>query len=288
MIPELFDSHTHFNFKDFKDDGEEVMKRTLDGNVWFVNVGAERKTSQRAVQIAERFPEGVFASVGLHPIHTFDDRLEEIVNGEKVQFETKAEDFDPQFYKDLIKNSKKVVAVGETGLDYFHIRKFDSTLNKKLRQKQKEIFVSQINLAFEFKKPLILHCRPNENQDAYLEMLSVLKNNRKKIGQNPGVIHCFSADLKIMQEFLELGFCLGFNGIITFTENYNELVKNAPLQKILLETDSPWLAPVPFRGKRNESLFVKEVAKKIAELKNLFFEEVAQKTTENAKELFGL
>jgi len=288
MSPKLFDTHTHFNFNAFKDDSEEVMQRTLEEDVWFINVGAEARTSERAMKMTEKYPQGVYASVGLHPIHTYDDKLAEVVNGEKVEFVTKAENFDPQFYENLIKSSDKVVAVGETGLDYFHIRKFDPVLQEELRQKQKEIFALQIDLAFRNNKPLILHCRPTENYNAYVDLLAILKENKDKLLDNPGVIHCFSANLEIMRGFLEMGFCLGFNGIITFTSAYDNLVQEAPLSKILLETDSPWLAPVPFRGKRNESIYVQEVAKKIGELKKMSFEEVAEATTENTKRVFGI
>ncbi len=287
MPPKLFDTHTHFNFNAFRDDSEEIMKKTLENDVWFVNVGAENRTSKRAVEIAQKYPEGVYAAVGLHPIHTYDDKLEETVNGEKVEFITKAEDFDPQFYGNLIKSSDKVLAVGEVGLDYFHIRKFDPILQEKLRQKQKGIFVSQIKLAFEYKKPLILHCRPLKDYDAYHDMLDILRENKNQLVKVPGIIHCFSANLEIMREFLKLGFYFGFNGIITFTDAYEELVKNIPLDRIVLETDSPWLAPVPYRGKRNESIYVKEVARKVGEIKGLSFEEVAEATVENARKIFN-
>lgn len=278
----LFDTHTHFNFNAFKDDWQEVIERTLEKNVWLVNVGAERKTSARAVEIAKRYPEGVFAAVGLHPIHTYDDVFEEDVKGEKVKFETKAEEFDKEFYAGLLEN-EKVVAVGETGLDYFHIRKFPKTLNKKLKKKQIEVFEAQIKLSNEYKKPIIVHCRPEKDYDSYKEILEIVKSNKIT-----GIVHCFQGDEKIMEEFLGLGFSLGFNGVITFTKEYDALVANAPLDRIVLETDAPWLAPVPFRGERNESIYVKYVAQKIAEIKNTPYEEVARITTENSIKLFGI
>jgi len=284
----LFDTHTHFNFSAFREDGNEIMQKTLQEKIWFVNVGAEAKTSRRAVEIAQKFEKGVYASVGLHPIHTYDDELEEEIKGEKVQFVTKAEEFDKQYYQQLIKENPKVVAVGETGLDYFHIKKFSASLQKDLKKKQKEIFVHQIKLAFENGKPLILHCRQFKEQDAYFDMLAILKENKKHLLSLPGIVHCYSGNLELLAEFLNLGFFLGFNGIITFTQDYDELVKKAPLSRIVLETDSPWLAPVPYRGKRNQSIYVEEVAKRVSELKNLSFEEVSKATTENAMKVFSI
>ncbi|MFH1182639.1 MAG: TatD family hydrolase [Candidatus Moraniibacteriota bacterium] len=304
MNCKLFDTHTHFNFNAFKDDWEEVIGRTLAQDIWFINVGAEAKTSQRAVAIAKKYPftrrslldrrslnegggkggQGVFAAVGLHPIHVYDDEYEEEVNGERVRFITRAEEFDKDFYTGLIKKSKKVVAVGETGLDYFHIKKFSSVLNKKLKAKQAEVFIEQIRLAKKYKKPVIIHCRPDKDFDAYKDILEILKDNKSLTG----IVHCFQADKKILEQFLNFGFMIGYNGVITFTEQYNGLVKATSLERIVLETDAPWLAPVPYRGKRNESIYVTEVARRIAELKNISYKEVAEVTTENAMRIFRL
>jgi TatD DNase family protein len=284
MQPKLFDTHTHFNFNAFKDDWKAVIERTLKENVWFVNVGAEQKTSRRAVEIAEQYPAGVYAAVGLHPIHTYDDVFEEEVKGEKVKFETKAEEFDEKYYADLIKRSDKVAAVGETGLDYFHIKKFPAPLNKKLKQKQAEIFDRQIKLAIETDKPIIIHCRAEKDFDAYREILEILKENEKV----SGIVHCYQGSENLLEEFLNRGFLIGYNGVITFTDNYDKLVEATPLDRIVLETDSPWLAPVSHRGKRNESIYVVEVARKVAELKNKEFDEVANATVYNATKVLRI
>lgn len=287
MYPKLFDTHTHFNFNAFKDDWEKVIERTLQRNTWFVNVGAEAKTSKRAVNIAQKHHEGAFATVGLHPIHTYDDKFEDAVRGEKVEFATKAEEFDKEFYANLVKSSeKKVVAIGETGLDYFHIKKFPSRLNKKLKIKQTEVFIEQLKLAGELNKPVIIHCRPDKDYDAYREILEILSDDKKR--HVPGIIHCFQANTKILEEFLEYGFMIGYNGVITFTPDYDKLVKATPLERLVLETDSPWLTPVPYRGQRNESIYVKYVARRVAELKSLNFDEVAKITTDNAMGVFNL
>jgi len=288
MRPKLFDTHTHFNFNAFKDDWEAVIERTLEDKVWLVNVGAEAKTSQRAVDIAEKYPEGVYAAVGLHPIHTYDDVFEEEIKGEKVQLETKAEEFDEKHYADLVKNSEKVVAIGEIGLDYFHIKKFSENTQKELRKKQQEVFERQVQLSGKIKKPFIIHCRHLKEYDAYKDILEILQKNKNVLLDKPGIAHFFAADKDIAKKFLDMGFYFGFNGVITFTLDYDETVKYIPTEKIVLETDSPWLAPVPHRGKRNESLYVEYVAKKIAELKNKKYDEVASATTANALQIFGL
>ena len=293
----LFDTHAHFNFNAFKDDWKEVIERTLKQNVWLVNVGAEAKTSRRAVEIAGKYPKGIYAAVGLHPIHTYDDKFEEIVKGEKVEFVTKAEEFDKQYYASLIENNQKVVTVGETGLDYFHIKKFPVKLNKKLKNKQAEIFVEQIKLANEFKKPIIIHCRPDKDYDAYKDILAIVSEYnkpplfpllRKKGMKGYGIVHCFQANPKILGQFLDLGFMIGYNGVITFTSDYDGLVKATPLERIVLETDAPYLAPVPHRGKRNESTYVEYVAKRIAEIKGMEYDKVAKVTTDNAMRVFNI
>ena len=312
MSCKLFDTHTHFNFNAFRHDWEEVIERTLVQDVWFVNVGAEAKTSRRAVDIAKKYPQGVFAAVGLHPIHVYDDEYEEEVNGERVKFITRAEEFDKKYYSKLLKSSDRVVAIGETGLDYFHINKFSAVLNKKLKQKQAEVFIEQIKLANELNKPIIIHCRPEKDYDAYKEILEILKDRslpsrpalRRRLRQGEqagfgssfglaqddikGIVHCFQGSEKILEEFLARGFMIGYNGVITFTSNYDSLIKATPLERIVLETDAPWLTPIPHRGKRNESIYVLEVAKKMAELKGVSFEKTAEVKRENAMDIFKL
>lgn len=279
MIPKLFDTHTHFNFNAFKDDWKETVKRTLSQGVWFVNVGAEAKTSKRASDIASLYSRGVYASCGLHPIHTYNDEFEEEIKGEKVKFSTRAEEFSEKYYTILMKGNEKIVAIGEIGLDYFHLKKFPQSLNKKLKEKQIEVFVKQIGLAIEYKKPIIVHCRADKDFDAYYEILNLLENHNNQKG---GIIHCYQGNINLLKNFLKLGYFIGYNGVITFTRDYDNLVRKTPIEKIVLETDAPWLAPVPFRGKRNESIYVSEVAKRIAEIKNIPYEEVAKVTTENA------
>lgn len=279
----LIDTHAHVNFRDFKNDANEVVKRALDENIWMINVGAERKTSERAVKMAEEYEEGVYAAVGLHPSHLVEQEVEYEESGEMIKYESKPEEFDYNFYLNLAKN-KKVVAIGECGLDYKEIT------NEELRMKQKEIFVRHLDLAKEVNKPIIIHCR-----EAHDDLLSLLHSNKNKLNGKTGVMHFFTGNLEQAKNYIELGFYISFSGVITFPPRkgesvgvYDKIVKNIPLEKILIETDCPYVAPVPHRGKRNEPRFVKNVALKIAELRGISFEDVAKQTTQNARKLFGV
>lgn len=269
----LIDTHAHVNFNDFKNDSNEVVRRALDSGIWMINVGSERKTSERAVRMAEEYEEGVYAAVGLHPSHLIEQDVEREENGETIKYKSKPEEFDYDFYLNLAKN-KKVVGIGECGLDYFRNN------DESFKEKQKEVFVKQLKLAREINKPIIIHCR-----DAHEDLLEIL---RLEAELPSGVMHFFTGSLEQAKKYIELGFYISFSGVITFTKAYDEVVKNIPLDRILIETDCPYVAPIPFRGKRNEPQYVKYVAQKIAEIKGLSFEEVAMQTTKNARELFGL
>jgi TatD DNase family protein len=242
----LIDTHGHLNFNAYKDDADEVIRRSLEGDTWMINVGSQYDTSRRAVEIAEKYPQGVYAAVGLHPIHSGDE-------------------FDRAEYKELAK-SKKVVAVGEIGLDY----KQEYVSSK---EKQKEVLLKQLDFAKELNLPVILHCRM-----AHEDLLELINSEMR------GVIHCFTGNWQEAQKYLEMGFYFGFNGII-FKMDLEEVVKRTPLERILIETDCPYLTPPQTEG-RNEPIYVKYVAEKITQLKNLTFKEVVEATTKNAKKLF--
>lgn len=257
----MVDTHAHLNFKPFDKDCAQVMERSFSNGVKFIiNVGSQFATSKKAVELAESH-RNLYAAVGLHPIHAGD------------------ETFDFEEYKKLAQN-KKVVAIGETGLDYFHIRE------RRLKKLQKEVFLNHIKLAQELDLPLILHCRggKKESNKAHEEILEILKEGKI----NKAVIHCFSANLDIAKEFLAMGFYVGFTGIVTFAKELDEVVKEIPLNKILAETDCPYLAPVPYRGKRCEPWHVKFTIEKIAQIKRINFSEVERQTEQNAINLFGL
>lgn len=278
----LIDTHSHLNFAAYKNDRDEVVKRTLGNNVWFINVGSQYETSKKAVEIAQRYKEGVYAAVGLHPIHLAAGLVKIKNDAEETDVFAKGEDFDREKYRELAQ-SKKVVAIGEIGLDYYFKPKTKKKLSE-FKEKQKKAFLEQLDLAKELGLPVIFHCRFGHE-----DLLEILKNYKPKNSDYKlkGVIHCFSGDWQKAQQYLEMGFYLGFNGII-FKLDLDGVIKKTPLEKILIETDCPYLTPIPFRGKRNEPLYVKYVAEKIAEIKNIPIEEVAKVTTENAKNLFNV
>ncbi len=306
----LIDTHAHINFKDYKDDGDEVIKRALENDVWLINVGAEFETSQRAVEYAEKYPQGVFAAVGLHPIHL---QVQKFKEGD-IEFETKAEEFNYEKYKTLAHppvGGSKVVAIGEIGLDYYRFRGStssmsdfpnidDSVLRKSdivklkrtsdvrkledIKNLQKEIFSKQIELARELNKPIIIHCR-----NAHKDLIEILKAKTHNLKPNlRGVVHSFSGNYEQARQYRELGLKIAFNGIITFSRDYDKIILGTPLEDILVETDCPYLAPIPYRGKRNEPIYVLEIAKKLAEIKKLPLEEIIKQTTINAQKVFDI
>lgn len=288
-MPKLFDTHTHVNFSAFKEDGKEVIERALKAGVWLINVGSQYSTSARAVKTAQDYQEGVYAAVGLHPIHLLESYYDSSELDETVKFQTKAEEFDFEKYLELVKNPK-TVAIGETGLDYFHLKDLNEGEKARAKEKQKEIFAKHLELAAQAKKPAIIHCRDSSfgQKDAYQDMLAILKEAKKKEPELKGVNHFFAGTLSEAETLFELDFLISFTGVITFVKDWDGVIKTAPLEKIMVETDAPYVAPVPYRGKRNEPLYVEEVAKKIAELKGVSFEEVARQTTLNARALFGI
>lgn len=277
----MIDSHTHLDFKEFDTDREETIKRFFEnGGEKLVNVGCDLVSSERSIDLAEKH-KNIFASVGVHPHEA------EILNGEAVKK-----------IEELISN-KKAVAVGEIGLDFFR--------DLSPRNIQTEAFKKQLELAEKYNKPVIIHCR-----EAYVDLVDILKSYQPKADELrahktlifKGVVHCFLGSWAIAEELIKMGFYLGFTGAITYPKkrllkdplglNFNvepeifKVVKNTPFDRILIETDCPYLAPVPHRGERNEPSFVRHVAEKIAELKGVRFEEIEKATSENARKLFGI
>lgn len=273
----LIDTHAHLNFNAYKNDTDEVIRRALDNDVWIINVGSQYTTSKRAVEIAEKYPESVYAAVGLHPIHLSQRIFKTKVDTEEIEFKTQEEEFDTRLYKELA-SSKKVVAIGEIGLDYYYRPKGKTKL-EQFKQKQKEVFLKHLDLAQELNLPVIFHCR-----SAHDDLIIILEHYNNTTIR--GAIHCFTGTWEQAQKYMDMGFYLGLNGII-FKMDLDDVIKNAPLEKILLETDCPYLTPEPMIG-RNEPLYVKYVAQKIAELKNMSIEEVSVETTKNAKALFKI
>ncbi|MDI6882945.1 MAG: TatD family hydrolase [Patescibacteria group bacterium] len=278
----LIDTHSHLDFKEFEKDRDEVISRAFRGGVEkIINVGTNFESSKKVVEITEKYKKGVYGAIGLHPINIIQNSKVKNQNDNskcKIPEDILEEDFDYEEYKDLAK-SKKVVAVGEIGLDYWSKPK---TKKKQeiFKQKQKEIFLKQLNLAKELNLPVIFHCRL-----AHQDLIQTLQHPNTPTIR--GVIHCFTGNWQQAKKYLEMGFYLGFNGII-FKLNLEEVIKKTPLERILIETDCPFLAPSQINTKRNEPLYVKHIAQKIAEIKKEKFEKVYQITTENAKGLFKL
>lgn len=256
----LIDTHVHLNFPEFREDMEAVINRAWDNNIAaVVNVGTDPETSKESVNLAQRY-DGIYAAVGIHP--HFADQYEGLANRLKA----------------LVKENK-VVAIGETGLDYFR--------NLSRHDTQLVAFRSQLGLAIATKKPIILHCR-----DAYTEMLGILEADYvpRLGGRLPGVIHSFAAGPAYAQKFLKLGFYIGINNLVAYPKSVSlqESVKIVPLDRIVLETDCPYLPPQQLKGQRCEPIHVTEVARKIAELKGVSVKQVEEATAQNAKKVFGI
>jgi len=300
----LIDAHTHTQFAAFKGDYKEVIRRALKAGVSIINVGTQRDTSRRAVEVAHEFEEGlpaeasakagVYATVGLHPIHTeksYHDVQElgspSTGSGQTLKglegFASRGEEFDYDYYKKLAQDPK-VVAIGECGLDYYRLGISDQGLGA--RNLQRKVFLEQVTLAKELNKTLMIHCRPSKGtDDAYEDLLPLITNYQLLITK---VVHFYVGSLAITKKLVEAGFYFTFGGVITFARDYDEVIKYIPLDRILTETDAPYVAPEPYRGKRNEPAYVIEVVEKLAEIKSVSYDKIVEATAENARKVFRL
>ncbi len=259
------DVHTHINLEAFDGDWKEVETRTLAEGVAHINVGTSMETSTRAVELTKAF-EGVYATVGLHPVRAG--------GGSAVE---EGEVFTSEGYRTLAQDGK-VVAIGECGFDYYRVE-------KDTKEIQERAFIAQIELANELQKPLMLHIRDVQGSvEAYEDALKVLKQYAKVLGN----VHFFAGTYDIAKQFWDMGYTTSFTGVITFANQYDETVKNAPIEMLHAETDAPYVAPKPFRGQRNEPLHVREVYKRIAELRGEEEESVRLALLKNAQRLFGI
>lgn len=253
----LFDTHVHLNAEQFSDDLNEVIERArAEGVQYMVVVGFDRPTITRAMELIEEY-DFIYASIGWHPVDAIDMREEDL-----------------DWIEELAKHPK-VVAIGEMGLDYYW--------DKSPKDVQQEIFRRQIQLAKKLKLPIVIH-----NREATADIVSILREeNAAEVG---GIMHCFSGSVEVAKECVEMNFYISLGGPVTFknAKKPKEVAQEIPLGRLLIETDCPYLAPHPYRGKRNEPSYVKLVAEQIAELKGISYEEVSQATTENAKILFGI
>jgi len=261
------------NFAVFQDDWRAVLDGCQRENVWVTLVGSQLETSRRAVQLAAAYPTGVYAAVGLHPVHVSDQ----------------PQPFHAEDYAALIESSPKVVAVGESGVDYYRLPAGRELIEL---ERQREIFLAHLSLARRYNRALIMHTRerPAGPRGAYADLLRLLESERR-VGLPRGVIHCFLGTLQEAEAFTALGFYVGITGILTFKkkgEALQSVVAGLPLERIVVETDSPYLTPEPHRGQRNQPPYVALVAQCIATIKGIDFAIVAQQTSRNALELFRL
>ncbi|PIT86943.1 MAG: hydrolase TatD [Candidatus Magasanikbacteria bacterium CG10_big_fil_rev_8_21_14_0_10_43_6] len=275
----MFDTHCHIQFKAFQDDLDQVILRCTEKNTFMNVVGTQIPTSKKAIALAEKY-DNVYASVGIHPIqHDVVD-----VEEETTHFTSRGEEWDQQLFETLVQHPK-VIGVGETGLDRFHIRK-DVGI-EDIFAKQKELFLQHYHLAKKFDKALVIHVR-----DAHTEMIEILEELGAPIR---GTIHCFTGNWDQAERYLALGLHLGFTGVITFPPKKTdpqpqldlwEVVKKMPLDRMLVETDAPYLAAQAYRGERSEPWMVEECIKKIAEIRTISLDTVQKSTTKNARTLF--
>ena len=278
----FIDTHAHIQFNAYKDDGDQVIQRALDARVALIAPSSQIDTSRRAIEYAERWDSPfVWAAVGLHPIHLEDITVDSDEVGEHSTFRTRAEAFDRSTYEPLLA-SKKVVAIGEVGLDYWRKPKGKARRAEYI-ERQKQTLREQLDLALDYNLPVILHCRTAHN-----DLIEVVSNHEhhKKVNP-PGVAHCYTGDTEQMHKLFEMGFAIGVNGLVFKLDLVEHAVRNAPLDKILLETDAPYLSP-PDAPVRNEPMYIPSIAQKIADIKEVSVDEVERVTTQNTVHIFKL
>lgn len=264
----MFDTHCHLLDDKFKEDIDKVLARIKDANASSLICATNLKDSNRLIDFLETHNDfDLYGSIGLDP--------------QEVGHEG-AEDFDVEKYREILNTkNKKIVAIGEIGLDYYWKE------NLEHKELQKDVFEQQVKLAKEFNLPVIIHCRDKDDDEhgAFADLFEILERVKSPA---TGVVHSFTGNLQQAEELIEMGYYLGFNGIITFKNagHLPGLVKGLPIDKILIETDAPYLAPVPVRGHRNEPIYVKYVAQKIADILEIPNEKLVKKMDENAGRLF--
>ncbi|MDO8639403.1 MAG: TatD family hydrolase [bacterium] len=264
----MIDAHCHLNFKAFENDIDKTIKKAFDAGIKaIINVGTSLEASKKAIGLAEKY-ENLYATVGIHPHHA--DKLKK--------------DWEEDFEK--LAKHPRVVAIGECGLDYFEYES-NGIVDPKI---QKEVFIKQIKIAHKLKLPLQIH-----NRHAGEDIIQIISDNKSFLIDPPGMFHCFSGDIEFLKKVLGLGFYIGFDGNITYQgkpkgedTDLKDLVKFCPIDRLIVETDSPYLTPEPHRGSKNTPEYVIITGEFIAELKGLNFNEVNKITTNNAKSLFKL
>jgi len=252
-MSKIFDTHAHYDDKAFDPDREELLNRLFSSDICnVINVGCSVEASKKSVELSLKYPQ-IFAAVGVHPLEIKDS---------------------PENYIDILKklsSNEKVVAIGEIGLDYH----YDDAPSDEI---QKQVFELQLRLAKDLDFPVIIHSR-----ESTLDTLNILKKYKPK-----GVVHCFSGSLESAQEILDIGMYIGLGGTVTFKNAKNPInvAKHIPIDRLLLETDAPYMSPTPFRGKRCDSSLIKYTAEKICEIRNIKFDYLLETTKNNARTLF--
>jgi len=256
-MPKYFDIHSHLNSDKYDADLEEVIGRLRETDTHTIVIGTDLENSRRAVELAEKY-DGIYAAIGVHPV---DDPKRS---------------FDMAGFEELVKHPK-VVAIGECGMDFFQTDKNQDY------DRQYILFMDQIEFAVKYDKPLMIHGRNAEE-----EIMSILEALKERHGGKlRGNMHFFAGTPEVAERFFKIGFSVSFTGVITFTHDYDEIIRKAPLNMIHAETDAPYVAPVPYRGKRNEPSYVSEVYKKIAEIRGEDSEVVRAALVQNALSMVG-
>src|SRR5258708_6678523 len=287
----MIDVHCHLQFKAFENDYGSVIKEAFDvGVTAIINTGTQLSSSRKAVDFAEKY-ENVYAIVGVHPHHA--DKIQhhpevvEVSEGEQV-VHSEPRNVNPDYWLhelEKLTTHPKVLAIGEIGMDYYSY-KSNGIVESKL---QKEVFVAQIALAHKAKLPLQIH-----NRQAGEDVIAVLKQHKNLLLNNPGMFHCFAGSKQVLKDALNLGFSIGFDGNSTYkglapgeTVALADQIKLTPLDRIVIETDAPYLTPIPHRGKRNEPKYVILTARFIALCKSVSYEELVEQTDKNVYTMFG-
>ncbi len=279
-MPRLIDNHSHLQLVKSAEERAAILSRMEKDDVWALAVGTGEGTSASAIELARNEPR-VWATVGYHPEHltsSFEDEAEGRVG-----------EYNQGRLTELAKSDKRVVAIGETGLDFYRI---DNNRDRaEAEALQARVFVEHLELARNLDLPVVMHCR-----DAFPQLTKILQDYTNDHGPIRGVVHCFVGPWSEAKPLLDLGLHLSFTGIITFPQKksateepvFRDVIRRIPSDRFLIETDAPWLAPVPYRGKSNEPSFVQYVAQEIAAIRNVDVQEIEKVSTENARRLFRI
>mgnify|MGYP001599030700 FL=1 len=300
-MSKFLDAHTHIHFPIYDADREEVIKRAKEAGVHphtttqggenssdpafgvgvkMLCVGTQAASSQAAVDLARKHPGEIWAAAGFHPNHFASAWYHD----KKEQENAEREEFNALDLRKIAEN-KEVVAIGEFGLDYFTLNQ-EAGIMKQEKEDQQEAFEVQVQIAKDLNKPMMLHCRPSKGtDDAYLDAAEIFSTYGNL---PPKIFHFYVGSPAVTKKLLEIGGYFTFGGVITFSRDYDKVLKMIPLDRIFLETDAPYVAPAPYRGKRNEPAYIVETYKKLAEIKGESLEKVAEQIAKNSSQVFGI